>query len=158
MLTEEAKKAIKEVMKRYKTKRAAVMPALTIAQDDVREVTAEDMLEIAEMLEIQPVIVNEVAKFYTMYNVQRKVGKYHIEVCHNISCNLLQAERIIAHIENRLNIKVGGTTTDGKFTLSTAECLGSCGTAPMMQINDTYYEDLTETKVNDILATLKSRD
>ena len=135
MLTEESKKAIAQEMKKYKTKRAAVMPALTIAQNVARGVTAEDMLEIAEMLEIEPVVVNEVAKFYTMYNVEKKVGKYHIEICRNISCSLLQAERMISHLEMKLGIKVGGTTSDGRFTLSTAECLGSCGTAPMMQIN-----------------------
>ena len=106
-------------------------------------------------MDIQPVIVSEIGAFYTMYNVKKPVGKYHIQVCANLSCNLREAELIIAHLEKTLHIKVGATTADNKYTLTTVECLGSCGTAPMMQINDDYYEDLTEGKVNTILSKLK---
>ena len=89
-----------------------------------------------------------------MYNVVDPVGKYHIQVCRNISCWLLGAEKIIAHIEKILDIKTGGTTADKRFSLKTVECLGSCGTAPMMQINDDYYENLTFESVDQILKNL----
>ena len=107
------------------------------------------------LLDINPVEVQAAATFYTMYNVISAVGRYHIQVCQNISCTLLDAEQIIGHLEKSLGIKSGQTTADGKFSLTTVECLGSCGTAPMMQINDDYYENLTAEKVDRILETLK---
>jgi NADH-quinone oxidoreductase E subunit len=155
MFTEEMKSEIEGLFDMYADKRSAVMSALYIAQRERGHITEDDMREIAELLDIQPVIVNEIGAFYTMYNVKKPVGKYHIQVCANLSCNLREAERIIAHLEKKLHVKVGETTSNKKFTLETVECLGSCGTAPMMQINDDYYEDLTEGKVNTILSKLK---
>jgi NADH-quinone oxidoreductase E subunit len=136
MLSEDLKKDIEAEIKKYPTRRSSVMAALTMAQRDKGRVTAEDMCEIADLLGINPVDVHEMGTFYTMYNVERPVGKYHIQVCWNISCSLLGAEHLIEHIEKLLGIKLGETTPDKKFTLTTVECLGSCGTAPMMQIND----------------------
>jgi NADH-quinone oxidoreductase subunit E len=83
------------------------------------------------------------------------VGKYHIQVCTNLSCSLLGAEELVKYLEDKLKMKVGETTSDGLFTLSSVECLGSCGTAPVMQINQTYYENLTKAKVDQILEDLK---
>ncbi|MEK7773037.1 MAG: NAD(P)H-dependent oxidoreductase subunit E, partial [Deltaproteobacteria bacterium] len=103
---------------------------------------------------MQPAEVHAAATFYTMYNVNRPVGRYHIQVCRNISCSLMGAEHIVKHLERALNIKTGETTPDKKYTLSTVECLGSCATAPMMQINDDYYENLDERKVDEILKRL----
>jgi len=94
-----------------------------------------------------------VVSFYTMFN-REPVGENLIQVCTNISCSLLSAEHIVEYIKNKLGIDVGETTPDNKFTLVTVECLGSCGTAPMMQINDTYYENLTEEKIDRILEKL----
>lgn len=156
MLSEKMKKMIDEVIKKYPSRRSAVMPALMIAQKEgTGHVTKDDMEEIAEILDLKPVVVAEIGGFYTMYNVQRPVGKYHVQVCRNISCSLLGAEHIISHIEKKLGIKTGDTTRDKKFTVSTVECLGSCGTAPMMQINDDYYENLTNQGVDEILDSLK---
>ena len=155
MFTEEMKHEIEGLFEMYGDKRSAVMSALYVAQRERGHITEDDMREIAELLDIQPVIVSEVGAFYTMYNVKKPVGKYHIQVCANLSCSLREAERIIEHLERMLHIKVGETTADKKFTLETVECLGSCGTAPMMQINDDYHEDLTEGKVNTILSKLK---
>ncbi len=155
MFTEEMKREIEGLFEMYGDKRSAVMSALFIAQRERGHVTDGDMREIADLLDIQPVIVSEVGKFYTMYNVEKPVGKYHIQVCANLPCNLREAENIIAHLEKTLHIKTGETTTDKKYTLTRVECLGSCGTAPMMQVNDDYYEDLTEGKVNTILSKLK---
>jgi NADH:ubiquinone oxidoreductase subunit E len=95
-----------------------------------------------------------VATFYTMYN-RKPVGKYHLQVCRNLSCSLMGAEHLIEHVAGRLGVRPGETTADGKFTLSTVECLGSCGTAPVMQVNDDYYEDLSEDKVDAILDGLR---
>jgi NADH:ubiquinone oxidoreductase subunit E len=95
-----------------------------------------------------------VVTFYTMFNKQ-PVGQHKIEVCTNVSCMLRNSDRILEHIEKRLHIKPGETTADRKFTLVEAECLGSCGTAPAMQVGDEYYEDLDEGKIDKILAELK---
>ena len=151
MLSDSAKTKIDESLKKYPVKQSAVMDALFIAQAETGKVTSEDMTEIAGILDMQPVEVHQVASFYTMYNLEKSVGKYHIQVCRNISCSLLDAEKIIAQIEDLLKIKVGETTSDKLFTLTTVECLGSCGTAPMMQINNKFYEELTSDKVEQIL-------
>lgn len=153
MLSDNAKTKIDESMKKYPVRQSAVMDALFIAQaeSDTNSVTTDDMAEIANLLDMMPIEVHQVASFYTMYNLEKSVGKYHIQVCRNISCSLLDAEKVIAQIEDLLKIKVGETTGDKKYTLTTVECLGSCGTAPMMQINNKYYEDLTSDKVEQIL-------
>jgi len=111
---------------------------------------------VAEVMDLPPTEVASVASFYTMFNRQ-PVGENLIQVCTNISCSLLGAEHIVEYLKNKLGIDVGETTPDNKFTLVTVECLGSCGTAPMMQINDTYYENLTEEKIDQILAELAER-
>lgn len=153
MLSENSIKKIEEIQKKYPTKRSAVLPSLYVAQEQQGYVTKEAMSEIARMLEIPPTQVFESATFYTMYN-KKPVGKHHIQVCTNLSCSLLDADHVVGYISDKLSIKKGGTTEDKKFTLSTVECLGSCGTAPMMQINDTYHENLTEEKIDKILDGL----
>lgn len=129
------------------------MVALHIAQGEEGYITEEAMREVADILDMPPVEIHEVAAFYTMYN-KKPIGRYHIQVCRNLSCSLLGAEHLIDYLERILNIKVGGITTDGMFTLSTVECLGSCGTAPVMQINEDYYENLTEERIEEILNKL----
>ena len=154
MLSEKVKKDIEGFLERYPTKRSAVMDAMKGAQVDDGYVTEDAMREIASILELEPVYVQEMLGFYTMYN-RAPVGKYHIQVCRNLSCSLLDAEHIIEYIEKKLSFKVGETTEDKLFTLTLAECLGSCGTAPMMQVNEDYYEDLTPEKVDEILDNMK---
>lgn len=155
MITEKAKADIEAALKKYADRRSAVMDALRIAQRESGYISKGDMEEIAALLGMKPVEVNSAATFYTMYSVRKPVGKHHIQVCRNISCSLMGAEHIIAHLERLLSIKTGETTKDNMFTLSTVECLGSCGTAPMMQVNDDYYENLTGDKVGEILKNLK---
>lgn len=154
MLSESAVKEIKEITTRYPITRSAVMPALYVVQREYGYVTEEGMREVASILGLRPVQVYEIATFYTMYN-KRPVGKYHIQVCTNISCSLLGAEHIVEFLSRKLGIGVKETTPDKRFTLSTVECLGSCGTAPMMQINEAYYENLDEAKIEEILKGLK---
>jgi NADH-quinone oxidoreductase subunit E len=108
---------------------------------------------VASILNIQPIEVYEVASFYSMYNL-KPVGKCLIEVCRTSSCWLMGAEDVVEHISNRLGIKEGETTPDGMFTLKTVECLGSCGTAPMMMVGAQFYENLTFEKVDAIIDQL----
>ncbi len=131
------------------------MDALRYVQIRKGFLNYEDMKDVAVYLDILPIRVHEVATFYTMFNVNKPVGKYHIQVCRNLSCSLLEAEVIITHIQNCLNINPGDTTEDNIFTFTTVECLGSCGTAPVMQINEKYYENLTLQRVDKILDKLR---
>jgi NADH-quinone oxidoreductase E subunit len=152
MLTEKMIEEIKALGNLYPDKRSQVMGALWVVQRArAWKLTQADLEDVAELLDISPVEVQAVATFYTMYNVIEPMGRYHIQVCQNISCTLLGAEDLIAYLAKNLGIKPGETTADKKFSISTVECLGSCGTAPMMQINDDYYESLTLEKVDKIL-------
>ncbi len=158
MLTEKTLEKIKQIQKNYHSKKSAVMGALMAVQrDSGNNLTREDMDAVAKILDVNPVEIHAVAGFYTMYNWKKPVGRHHIQVCWNLSCSLLGAEHLISHMEKTLGITLGETTPDSMFTLTTAECLGSCGTAPMMQIGDDYYEDLTVEKVDKILADLRAR-
>ena len=154
MLSTKAIENIQKAIAKYPRKRFASMDALRIAQQECSDLTEEALSQIADMLDMTPVQLNEVAAFYTMYNT-KPVGKYHIQVCTNVSCSLLGAEHIVEFLSKKLGIKKGETMPDKKFTLSEVECLGSCGTAHMMQINDDYYEDLTDEKIEEILKELK---
>src|SRR5579875_2211814 len=153
MLSEEAKKKIDAILKKYPTKKAALLPALYVLQEEQGWVPREGMKDIADYLGLPPADVEGVATFYTMYN-KTPVGKYHVEVCHNIVCMVVGADELIDHIGQKLGIEQGETTPDRKFTLNAAECLGACANAPCMQIGETYYEDLTFEKTDRILDEL----
>jgi len=135
--------------------RALILPLLSMAQREFGRVGADVVHFVAKQIPVPPMWVEEVATFYTMYNTQ-PVGRWHLQVCHNISCSLMGAEIVIDHIEQKLGIRKGETTPDGEFTLIGAECLGSCGTAPMMQVNDHYYENLSLKAVDDLLERLRA--
>ena len=136
-------------------KQAAVMAALRIAQEQNGGWLSVELLEaVADYLEMAPVAVEEVASFYTMYDL-KPVGRYKICVCTNIACQLNGSDRIIGHLQKRLGIKPGETTAGGKFTLKEVECLAACGGAPMMMIDKTYYENLTPEKLDEILNRLE---
>lgn len=138
--------------------KSALLPLLHIAQAESDGWLSVPVMDrVSEILNIQPIEVYEVASFYSMFQL-KPVGKCLIEVCRTSSCWLRGANDIVAHIEQKLGIKNGETTSDGKFTLRTVECLGSCGTAPMLQIGEKYYEDLTFEKVDQILAENKNRE
>lgn len=145
---------IKKALTKYPNKKSAAMDALRIVQEEAGYLTEDGILEVSKILDMPPAELNEVATFYTMYN-KKPVGRHHIQVCTNVPCSLLGSEHIVEFLSRRLGIKKGETTSDKKFTLSEVECLGSCGTAPMMQINDDYYENLTDGKIEEILKGLK---
>lgn len=154
MLTEESKKKIDAQIAKYPTRKAALLPALFIAQEQNEGwLSRELMKEVGEYLVLPPAYVEGVATFYTMYN-KAPVGKNHVEVCHNIVCMVRGADELIEHIGKRLGVGKGDTTPDRKFTLSGAECLGACANAPCMMIGDNYYEDLTPEKADRILDEL----
>ena len=154
VLSENAKQAIEAEFPKYPDKRSVLLAALRIAQEEIGYVSEPAMIDVAELLELTPVQVYDVATFYTLYNL-KPVGKYVIQVCKTLSCALVGAGPLIAHLQERLGIQIGGTTSDGLFSLKLVECLASCGSGPMLQINDQYYEYLTTERVDRILEDLK---
>jgi len=138
--------------------KSALIPLLHMAQAEFDGwLSVETMDYVASILKIQPVEVYEVASFYSMFNL-KPVGKCLIEVCRTSSCWLRGAEDIIGHISKKLNIKEGETTPDGMFTLKTVECLGSCGTAPMMQVGADYFENLSKEKTDQLLERFRTEN
>ncbi len=154
MLSDRAIAEIEKARRKYPDPRSALLPALAVAQRENNGwLSPEVMAEVARVMGLLPAEVGSVASFYTLFN-RRPVGRHLIQVCTNISCSLLGAEHIVEYLKSKLNVEVGQTTADGQFTLLEVECLGSCGTAPMMQVDDAYYENLTEERVDAILAEL----
>jgi NADH-quinone oxidoreductase subunit E len=153
-LSEASLRRIEELKKRYPHPQSVVLEALWMWQGEHGWISEEGMRYIAGILEIPENHVYGVVSFYTMFN-RKPVGRHKIEVCTNVSCMLRNSERILRHIEERLQIKVGETTPDQRFTLVEAECLGSCGTAPVMQIGDRYYENLDTEGVDKVLKELR---
>lgn len=132
-----------------------VIPCCRRIQEDRGYVADSDIDELKEYLGVPRIQIEEVLAFYTQFR-RKPIGQFHLQVCHNVSCSMRGAERLLKHFKDTLDIGPGQTTPDGCFTLSTVECLGSCGTAPMMMVNDSYREDLTTTKVDALLAELKA--
>jgi NADH-quinone oxidoreductase subunit E len=152
-LSEKSARRFEKLQALYPDQRALLLPMLYLVQEDQRWISPEAIRFVADRLGLSPAYVNSVATFYTMFNT-RPVGRYHFQVCTNISCSLLGATHIVDYLKRKLQLKFGETSADGRYTLTEVECLGSCGTAPMMQINDTYYENLTEATIDQILSEL----
>jgi NADH-quinone oxidoreductase subunit E len=154
LLSEVFYKEMAKLEPRYPNKVALLLPALHAAQDEQGWLPPEIMEEVAAYIGIHPAQVREVASFYTMYNL-KPVGKYHLKICTNVACALRGAEEVVAHCEKKFGIRCGETTRDRKFTLVEEECLGACGTAPAMMLNNDYHENLTTQKMDQILAGLE---
>ena len=144
---------VDRIVARYPEPKAAILPVLWEVQKANGWVNLESERWVAERLGIGEAHVHGAVTFYTMYK-QRPMGKYHIQVCTTLSCMLRGSDDLVRHLENKLSIKVGEVTGDSKFSLVQVECLGSCGTAPMFQLNDDYHEDLTLDKVDELLEGL----
>ncbi|MBS1963335.1 MAG: NAD(P)H-dependent oxidoreductase subunit E [Bdellovibrionales bacterium] len=153
VLSEKFYAEMKKLEPRYPTKVALLLPALHAAQDELGWLSSETMEEIGSYIGIHPAQVKEVASFYTMYNL-KPVGKYHLKICTNVACCLRGAYDVVEHTEKKLGIKVGQTTPDKQFTLHEEECLGACGTAPAMMLNNDYVENLDIRKMDEVLAKL----
>ena len=147
---------LEEIIKRYPKKQAAILHALWMIQEQYGWISTDSMKYVGDFLEMPYEQVYGVAQFYTMFN-KKPVGKYHVQVCTNVSCMLRGSYNVLDFISDKLNISPGETTKDNKFTLSEAECLGSCGTAPMMQVNNYYEENLTNEKIEKILSELSKK-
>jgi NADH-quinone oxidoreductase E subunit len=155
MLSEKAREKINETVSKYPERDSAIMPALMLAQKDNHNYLSEALImEVAKLLGVKQGRAYSVATFYSMYNL-KPVGRYHLQVDTNIPATLMGAEKVVRHLKKRLGIKVGETTTDGLFTLSAVECLASCGTCPVIQVNDRYYENMNEQKTDALLESLK---
>lgn len=154
-LSSEGQKAVKKELTRYESKDSAIIPSLYIAQKENKGwINSEVIKHLSQVMEIPESKITEVFKFYTMFN-QKPVGKYHVQVCTNISCAVNGSRELAHHICKELATKYDEISKDGRFSVSKVECLGSCGTAPMMQVNDKYYENLTPESAMNILRGMK---
>jgi NADH-quinone oxidoreductase subunit E len=144
---------VQRILGKYPVKRATIMPVLWLAQKEFGHLSAEVQQYVADLLGFPLAWVSGLASFYTMY-YKKPIGKYHLQVCTNVSCMLRGSDDILRVIEERLKVGLGQTTTDGKFSFDEVECLASCGTAPMMQVNDDYHENLTPRSTLELIERL----
>lgn len=152
---EQTQKSIEEILTRYPNKQAALLPVLHLAEKEFGWISPEVMELVAKRLEISTAHVYGVVTFYTMYE-RTPPAKHHLQFCHTLPCALMGCEPIIEHVKRKLGIEAGEMTPDRQFKLSTVECLASCGTAPAVRINETYYEKLTIEEIDNILDKLKT--
>ncbi len=152
--SQEGKVEVDRLFGNYPNKEAAMLPVLHLAKKEFKTITPEVMEYVASLLDVSPINVATVVSFYTLYPREEE-GRHVIQVCATLSCEIMGATSVVDHIENKLKINVSETTKDKRFTLKKVECLGSCNTAPMMQINDDYYENLTIERIDEILDSLK---
>lgn len=156
-IIEKYKEQFDRILPDYPEKRAALLPILHIIQRDEGHISKEMEIGVADYLGITPVKVEEVISFYSLFT-KKKVGKYNVSVCRNLSCDLEGSLNIVDTLKKQLNMKVGETTPDGKYSLNLVACLGSCGTAPAMRINDDYFEKVNEEKLSRIVECMKNDD
>jgi NADH-quinone oxidoreductase E subunit len=156
MFTAEELAIVNDIRSRYPTALAAVMGVLHLYQDKVGHISDEGAQYIADLLGIRAEDVLGVVTFYEMYH-RHPVGKYNLQVCTNVSCLLCGSDMVLRTLREKLGIGPGETTPDGRFTIHEAECLGSCGTAPMMSVNTTYHEHLTPAKIAALIDELAQR-
>ena len=138
----------------YPDRRAALLPVLQLAQEAFGHISLEAEEYVAGLFDLSPAHVHEVVTFYTLFFRDPK-GRHVMSVCHNLTCHLLGAQQVLAHLKERLGVEVGETTKDGRVTLLSVECLCACEMAPMLQVDDRYEGNLTAEKVDQILAGLR---
>jgi NADH-quinone oxidoreductase E subunit len=153
MISEQAKQRMRDLAGRYPVARSAVMPSLYIAQQEEGYITQEGLQAVAEAIGMTVADVESVATFYTMY-LQQQPGKKVIKVCNSIACYLRNCDTLVEHLEQRLGIKRGETTPDGNYTLETVECLASCSSAPALQVNGQFVENVTLESADALLDKL----
>lgn len=155
MLSDSLKAKFDQVIARYPVKRSAIVPLLLFAQDEIGCITDEAIEEIAQRVDVRSVEVVEDIGYYSMLH-RHPVGKYNLQVCTNVSCQLLGGEEILEHCSKRLGISHKQTTSDGLFSLEEVECLGACCGAPAMQVNYDFYENLTPARIDRLIEDLKA--
>lgn len=154
MLSDTAIREIEEIRAKYPTARAALLPAVYVAQKEFGWLSSDAYESVSNLLGVPKAIVRGVGTFYAMYK-QVPMGANIIQLCTNVSCMILGAERLVDFLKNRYGLEPGGTTPDGRFSLVIMECIGACGTAPAMLVNDDFYENLTEKYLEEILGKYK---
>jgi NADH-quinone oxidoreductase subunit E len=154
ILSEKFYQEMAKLEPRYPSKKALLLPALHAAQDEFGWLPPEVLDEVGQFIGAHPALVREVASFYTMYHLT-PVGKYTLKFCTNVACCLRGSDELVEHCEKKFDIKCGETTGDKKFTVMEEECLGACGTAPAMMLNNEYYENLNIAKLDQILNGLE---
>jgi NADH-quinone oxidoreductase subunit E len=156
IILEATRRRLDELVGRYPEKRSALIPILHEVQTELGYLSPEAIRWVAEFLGLSPADVMSVASFYDMLWLE-PVGRHVIGVCHNLTCSLLGAEPLIRHLESRLGIRVGETTADGEISLRRLECLASCGSAPAIQVDGIYHEQMTPEKLDALLANLRDK-
>ncbi|APG85200.1 NADH-quinone oxidoreductase subunit NuoE [Sinorhizobium americanum] len=146
---------IRQAAARYPDQRSAIMPALLIAQQEHGHLPGPILEEVADILGVERIWVYELATFYTLFHTE-PIGRFHLQLCDNVSCMLCGSEALLKHLERALAIKTGETTPDLLFTLSTVECLGACEMAPVMQVADDYHGNLDIARIDALLARLRA--
>jgi len=154
MFSTEAIKEIEEIKSKYPTARAALLPAMYVAQREYGLLSPEAYEEVSDLLGVPRTIARGVGTFYAMYK-QIPMGRNVVQLCTNVSCMILGAERLVDHLKNKYGLEPGGTTPDRRFSLVIMECIGACGTAPAMLVNDDFHENLTEKNIENILEKYK---
>lgn len=142
---------------RYPERRSAIMPALMIAQKEHGHLPGPVLEDVAEILGVERVWVYELATFYTLFHTE-PIGRFHLQLCDNVSCMLCGSEALLKHLETTLGIRKGETTQDGAFTLSTVECLGACEMAPVMQVGDDYHGNLDTARLDALLESFRAAE
>ncbi len=153
-LSDDREKELTEILTRYPTKMGACIPALHLCQEQNGWISEEVIHWVANRLDLPPAHVQGVVTFYTLFN-QKPVGKHQVWVCRTLPCALRGGNELLAYCEKKLGVHAGETTSDGAITLRSAECLASCGTAPMMQVDKDYHENLTPEAVDRLLDALR---
>jgi len=154
-LPETARQAIRACFPRYPTRRAVVLPALHAVQEELGYVPPEAVVEIARLLELAPAEVYDTLSFYGFFQQDRPVGRVRVWVCRSLSCAACGGESLLDYLCQKLGVRPGETTADGRVTLQYAECLGACDYAPAMLANDTLHKNLTKEKIDAFVASLK---
>lgn len=155
ILTDEIREAIRAYLPRYPTRQAVTLPALHVVNERLGYVPQQAVVEIAELLELAPAQVQDTLSFYGFFKQDQPVGRVRVWVCRSISCAACGGEELLEYLCEKLGIRPGETTPDGRVTLEFAECLGACDYAPAMLANDTLYKNLTKEKIDDFLASLQ---
>lgn len=154
-LSKEAEEFIKTELKRYEDKYSAIIPSLYKVQEENNGWVSQEAVEhLSKLMDIPESHINEVLEFYTMFN-KKPVGKYHIQVCCNLTCSMFQARELTDKLCLELGVKIGEKTKDGRFTVTKVECLGSCDNAPAVQINEQYYDKMNFEKMKNLIRKLR---
>lgn len=155
VLTESMRERITGMFDKYPTKRAITLPALHMVHDELRQVSTEAIVEIAELLELHPSEVHDTMTFYEFFRTEKNpLGKNRVWVCRSLSCMLRGGEELLAHLCETLHVTPGGTTADGRVTLEFAECLGACEGAPCMLVNENCHHNLTHEAADKLVTKL----